>query len=268
MLFGVGSGKSWTSLAEFSITASSTAPVADLGSRCLAQAFSSLHDPRKAKGLRHGLGALLSLVVVALLCGEENPEQISRFASCHPELLPSLGFRPPSQGRVPGRRERIAPPSNDTIARALRIAEGADLNLHIGDWLGRMLAEREIAAIDGKALRGQLDYTLSVYCPSLGHVFWQETVGTKENELSALLRVLPELLSRLGKVRLFTGDAGFCHKEVARIIVAKKRHYLLQLKAPHLTDLKLAKDSFAQLTLRPPLARTVEKRGARGDAKS
>lgn len=235
--------------------------------RCLAAAFASLADPRKPKGLRHPLGALLSLTIVGLLCGAENPEQISRFAANHPALLPALGFRPPKQGRLKERRGKIAPPSNDMIARALTFVDGKALNHAIGEWLGRLLASAKMVAVDGKALRGQDDYILSAYCPALGHVLWQESVGEKENELSAFLRILPDLLARLGKVRIFTGDAGFCHKEVARILTEKRRHYLLQLKAPHLTDMRLAEHSLAQHETKPPLAKTVEKRGPSGDAR-
>lgn len=236
--------------------------------KSLADVFRSLPDPRKPKGLRHPLGALFSLIVLALLCGEENPEQISRFAKHHPRLLPALGFRPPSQGRRKERLGKIAPPSNDMIARALALVDGETLNRYLGRWLGRLLARRELAAIDGKALRGQEEYLLSVYCPALGHVLWQENVGGKENELSALLRRLPEILAHLGSVRLFSGDAGFCHKEVARILAAERRDYLLQLKAPHVTDVRLAEDSFRQISHRAPLAETVEKREARGGARS
>jgi hypothetical protein len=236
--------------------------------RSLFEVFSSLPDPRSAIGRRYPLGALFSLIVVALLCGEENPEQISRFAKCHPKLLPALGFRPVSQGRSHERRGKITAPSNDMIARSLTFVDGATLNVYLGRWLGRLLARREMAAVDGKALCGQDDYVLSVYCPALGHVFWQESVGEKENEMSALIRILPELLERLGKVRLFTADAGLCHKEVARILVEERRDYLLQLKAPHLTDVRLARDSFEQITSQPPLAETAEKRGVRGGGKS
>jgi hypothetical protein len=208
--------------------------------RSLADVFASIPDPRKPRGVRHPLGALLSLTVVGLLCGAENPEQISRFAANHPDLLAPLGFRPPKRARVASRRGVIAPPSNDMVARALALVDGAMLNRCLGEWLGRLVAPREMAAIDGKALRGQGDHVLSVYCPSLAHVLWQEGVGEKENELSALLRILPQLLDMLAKVRLFTGDAGFCHKAVAAILVEKRRDYLLQLKAPHTTDVRLA----------------------------
>lgn len=235
---------------------------------CLGEAFAAIPDPRKPKGVRHPLGALLSLIVVALLCGEENPERISRFAACHPQLLPLLGFHAPLQGRCAHRRGRICPPSNDTIARALAMVESANLNVYLGDWLARLIAQREMVAVDGKSLRGQGEHVLSVYCPALGHVLWQESVGSKENELSALLRILPQLIERLDKVRLFSADAGLCHKKVARIIVEKRREYLLQLKGPHLTDVALARDSFRQLTLRPALATTQEKRGARAGLKS
>jgi DDE_Tnp_1-associated len=237
--------------------------------RCLAQVFAAIPDPRRTKGLRHRLGSLLSLIVVALLCGEKSMEGFSRFGREHPELLPALGFAPPHQGRVAARRSLIAPPSNDTLARATALVCGADMNAAVGRWLGRLLAVGEVASIDGKALRCSGSRMLSVWCPALGHVLWQEGMGsTKDAELPTLLGALPDLLARLAKVRLFTADAGFCHKAVARHLVAERRHYLLQLKAPHATDLAIARDSFAQITRRAPLATTVEKRGARGAARS
>ena len=235
----------------------------------LADTFAAIPDPRNPKGVRHPLGALLSLIVVALLCGEENPERISRFAGANPGLLPLLGFRPTRRPKRDERRGAIVAPSNDMIARALEMVSGEALNEHLARWLGRWSARREVAAIDGKALRGQGGYVLSVYSPASGHVLWQENVGEKENELSALLRALPALCERLGKVRLFTGDAGFCHKEVARLLTERRRDYLLQLKAPHTTDLKLAQNTFEQITAaEPPLAKTAEKKGAREDPKS
>jgi hypothetical protein len=87
-------------------------------------------------------------------------------------------------------------------------------------------------------------------------------VGAKEHELKALERALPAVLEHYPTLKLFTGDAAFCQKAIARELVAARRDYFLQLKAPHQTDVALARDSFAQITSgTPALARSAEKRG-------
>ncbi len=66
----------------------------------LRQALEHLPDPRGRRGQRYPLAALLGLVLLALLCGEDSLRRISRFALEHPSVLRGLGFR----GRtVPGR---------------------------------------------------------------------------------------------------------------------------------------------------------------------
>jgi len=124
------------------------------------------------------------------------------------------------------------------------------------------------AAIDGKALRGTKDYVLSVFVNDICQVVWQEDVGSKENELSCLERSISAILSNYPNLRLFTGDAAFCHKSIARCLIQAKRDYFLQLKAPHATDVTLAKRAFAQLRETPALAKDVEKRGPHEEPKS
>lgn len=94
-----------------------------------------------------------------------------------------------------------------------------------------MLLGGQRASIDGKALRGTGDYVLSVFIGDLRQTVWQENVGSKENELSALERSLPVILKRLKEIKLFSGDAAFCHKSIARELARAKRDYILQLKA-------------------------------------
>lgn len=230
---------------------------------CLLEVFAALHDPRSAHGRRYGLPAVLSLIVVALLAGARNFSQIYAFGQARPGLLARLGFGHPKQVRRPQRRGRpLACPNEDTLANILELLPPAQLNDKFTLWLGRLVGRgASVAAIDGKALRGADEYVLSVFVNDLRQVVWQEDVGDKENELSTLERSLPEILARYPGLRLFTGDAAFCHKSIARELIKAKRDYFLQLKAPHKTDLKLAQDSFRQLRTLPPPARSEEKRG-------
>jgi hypothetical protein len=73
---------------------------AQVESRTLPQALEQLLDPRGRRGQRYPLPALLGLVLLALLCGEDSLRGISRFALEHPSVLRGLGFR---GNTVPGR---------------------------------------------------------------------------------------------------------------------------------------------------------------------
>jgi hypothetical protein len=87
-------------LEETTALARTSGVVAPIESRTLWQALELLPDPRGRRGQRYPLAALIGLVLLALLCGEDSLRWISRFALKHPSVLRGLGFR----GRtVPGR---------------------------------------------------------------------------------------------------------------------------------------------------------------------
>jgi hypothetical protein len=235
---------------------------------CLLDVLSKIPCSRRARGQRYPLKSVLALVLVGILSGCRNYSQIYVFAKSRPKLLKHLGFRPPKYPRKTESRGRIAAPNEDTLGRVVASVSTDDLNTCLSTFLVRMVRRGSRAAIDGKALRGAKDYVLSVFANDVCQVVWQENVGTKENELSCLERSLSSVLDRYPNLRLFTGDAGFCHKSVARTLVKARRDYLLQLKAPHTGDVALAKKAFEKLTTREPLAETVEKRGHRAGRKS
>jgi hypothetical protein len=232
---------------------------------CLLEVFASLPDSRRRRGVRHPQDATLALVVVGLLAGCKNSSQIFMFGKTHGELLKRLGFRPPKQVRRKERRGRISAPNEDTIAAILNRVSSEELNERFTVFLSRMVTRGAVAAIDGKALRGTKDYVLSVFVNEICQVVWQEDVGTKENELATLERALGEILKKYPQIKVFTGDAAFCHKSIARKLIRAKRDYFLQLKSPHKTDVALAEDTFRQLRAgRAPGAVSEEKRAARG----
>lgn len=235
----------------------------------LLEAFRIIEDPRDPRGCRYELAPLLAFTVVALLAGCTNVSQIFHFGCVQPDLLKALGFRPTKRCYLSGRRGVIFSPNEGTIALALSRISGEQVNLALGGWLGRMLAQRVTASIDGKALRGSKGFVLSVFVDEVGQVVWQEDVGEKANELSTLKRVLSQILKAFPQLALLTGDAAFCHKTIARGIAEAGRDYFLQLKSPHETDVGIAADAFSQITAaREPLATTVEKRAVSAAAKS
>lgn len=236
--------------------------------KSLLDVFASLKSSRSARGTRYPLDATLALILVAVLSKCENHSQIHVFARRRTGLLRRLGFRPAKYPRKPESKGRIAAPNEDTLARILASVDPAEFNRAFTLFLSRMVARGSQAAIDGKALRGAHEHVLSVFVNALCQVAWQEDVGDKENELSCLERAVLAILEQYPRLWLFTGDAGFCHKSIARCLVEAKRHYFLQLKAPHTGDVALAEEAFNQLRETPPLAKSVEKRGPGGGPKS
>jgi hypothetical protein len=235
---------------------------------CLLDVFASLKSSRAARGVRYPLDSTLALVLVAVLAGCKNHSQIYVFAKAHPKLLKRLGFHPPKYPRKPQSKGRISAPCEDTVGRILATVSGEDLNERLCEFLSRMVARGSQAAIDGKALRGAGEYVLSVFVNDLCQVVWQEQVGRKENELSCLQRSISTILAHYPNLRLFTGDAAFCQKSIARALVRARRDYFLQLRSPHTDDVALAQQAFARMRTTPPAAKTVEKRGRNAGEKS
>lgn len=234
----------------------------------LLDVFANLNSSRSPHGTRYPLASTFGLILIAVLSGCRNYTQIHVFGKQHLKLLKQLGFHPPMYPRKPESRGRITAPNEDTLGSIMASVPTEQLNEGLVEFLSRMVQRGSQAAIDGKALRGADDYVLSVFVNDLCQVVWQEDVGTKENELSCLERSINRILECYPHLKLFTGDAAFCHKTIAHSLIKAKRDYFFQLKAPHTTDLALAEDAFAQLRRTPPRADSTEKRGGRAGRKS
>lgn len=236
----------------------------------LLDTFEKVHDPRSRFGRQYPLPAVLALVVTASLCGAKNPTQIYVFGKRQPRLLRQLGFRPPGKPKHKPDRQIVRSPNEDTLVYVLGLIDPNQFVQAFSDWVSRMIGSTGAcaAAVDGKALRGSEHHVLTVFVGDLRLAAWQEGVPAKENEFSAFVRALDTLFARYPGLRLLTGDAMFCQKEIARKIVLARRDYLLQLKAPHTTDQAIAQEAFAQIVaLGPALARSeAEKRGGRAGA--
>jgi hypothetical protein len=111
----------------------------------LAEVFSQVADPRKARGVRHPFPAILSLVFLGLLARITEMAVVTRWAAAHwDELKGPLGFT------------REKPPCDTTISRALAKLSLSDFRRAFSLWLQSVLADREgrwAAAIDGKTCR-------------------------------------------------------------------------------------------------------------------
>ncbi|MGH3182588.1 MAG: transposase family protein, partial [Streptosporangiaceae bacterium] len=172
----------------------------------LAGYLGKVADHRKPKGVRHGLAAILVVIVVARLSGADSVYACGQFAASMPqEALRRCGIRHNS------RLGRCVPPSPKTIKRAVRAVDAAAADEQMCAWLraeaaaGRLRWRWRHIAIDGKTLRGARDgenaapHLLSAYDVNAGAVLGQDSVGAKTNEITCFVPLLHAILDGRGR---------------------------------------------------------------------
>jgi predicted transposase YbfD/YdcC len=194
----------------------------------LVDVLAQIPDPRKAKGKRHPLQAMLTLTCVALLCGYRSLLAISEWAHNYGlAYLSRLGFT------------RHYPPSQATWYRVLSKIDWQALEKKLSEWIERVLAalgsdsEWEGVALDGKTLRGSKKqgatdtHLLSALSHCLAVTLAQIAVSDKTNEIGAVGDLLVDLVT---KGRVFTADALLTQRNVAKIILNGKSEYVFIVK--------------------------------------
>jgi hypothetical protein len=168
--------------------------------RCadLLEQLDQLPDPRKRRGRRHGITAVLAVAVCAVLAGARSFAAISEWASDVPlAVLVALRVR---RDPLTGTRQ---PPGESTLRRVLTGIDTAALDTLIGAWLtrtGQLVAGRGLraVAVDGKTLRGSgapgaQVHLLAALDHSSGAVLAQVRVDGKSNEISAFAPLLEQV---------------------------------------------------------------------------
>jgi hypothetical protein len=189
----------------------------------LRHVFATLADPRKPRGSRHPLTALLNLTAVALLAGMKSLEAIAQFGRDHGlpfRLL--LGFT------------RLDAPCKGCLSYLFRRLDVAALEQALARWvLARCPDLGPAIALDGKTLRGSASkgvpgaHLLAACAPKVTAVLGQLRVDGKTNEHKAALELLG-VLPLEGKV--VTGDAMFCHKDVCAKVLEGGGGYVFTVK--------------------------------------
>jgi hypothetical protein len=227
----------------------------------LLDALAQIDDPRKPRGVRHPFTAILALAFLGLLCRETDFACLPRWAADPWRALKgALGFT------------RKKPPHATTISRALARFSLEQFRDAFARWLVALpqTAAAVTAAVDGKTSKqghdapGDPVHMLNVFAHDLGLCLAQYPVtGGKPTEPQALKAALAELTGRYPMLRLFTGDALFTQRPLARVIREADRDFLLAVKdnQPALHEAVAA--SFRDAADRPPDAEAAEKKGAR-----
>jgi hypothetical protein len=137
--------------------------------RSLLEAFARVPDPRKPRGRRHPLPALLALSTAAMLSGARSLYAIAQWGRLQPpEAVWALGFT----------REQT--PCVATLHRAFKGLDAAAFEAALAEWARATLGDHQRRiAVDGKALRGIHGEELpgvrlvAAYCDEAGLVLAQ-----------------------------------------------------------------------------------------------
>jgi hypothetical protein len=189
----------------------------------LQEVFAGLPDPRKPRGSRHPLPALLNLTAIALLGGMRSLEAIAQFGREHGlsfRLL--IGFT------------RLEAPCKGCLSYLFRRLDIAAFEQALARWiLARCPEVGQAIALDGKTLRGSASkgvpgvHLLAAYAPQVTAVLGQLRVDGKTNEHKAALELLG-ILPLQGKI--VSGDAMFCQKDVCAKVLEGGGDYVFTVK--------------------------------------
>jgi predicted transposase YbfD/YdcC len=187
--------------------------------------FAVVHDPRRQHPTTlHSLEAILTITILATICGAHNWVEIEQWGEAHAPWLAE--FLDLAHGI----------PSHDTFGRVFAVLDPTALQQAFMTWM-RALANvaGEVIALDGKTIRRSLDradgtgaiHVVSAWASRNELVLAQFKVDDKSNEITAL----PELLALLNlHGSVVTIDAMGCQVEITRQIVAQGGDYVLSLK--------------------------------------
>ena len=243
----------------------------------LSEVFSSLTDPRMARGKRYPFHGMVSLVFLGLLARITEMAVLVRWATAHwDQLQEPLGFT------------RNTPPCDTTISRSLAKLSLAEFREAFVSWLKVALAEAEakteaeteaeklkaqksgpwVAAVDGKTCRqglgvdGSPAHMLNVFLQQTKLALDQWSVqGDKTNEPGCLKQHLDELLSTYPALGMLTGDAIFAQRPLLKLLQQHGCDYLFQVKANQPDVLDALKTCFAAVESTRPAYEAHGKRG-------
>lgn len=185
--------------------------------------FCKLSDLRGANGKRYELEGVLTIVVLAKLCGEDKPLGIAEWAKHRKEeLLKLFGL---SWSRMP---------HHNTYRRimAYKVYEQEVARL-VGEY-NQCGEHGDVYALDGKARRGMRkkeaegqEYGLSIYDVAQAKVLSQVEVGRKENEIVKAPKALKSVeISQ----KVITADAMHTQRGLASQILEAQGEYVFPVK--------------------------------------
>lgn len=122
------------------------------GARSLVEVLAGVPDPRSARGIRHRIGSVLTVMVFAVLAGARNFREIADEAADLPaELLEVAGCR---QHSLTG---RYVVPSEPTMRRVAHDIDADAADRRVCQWMHEQAHEKGGAAVIGREVGGRGD---------------------------------------------------------------------------------------------------------------
>ena len=197
----------------------------------LVEILAQVPDPRKAKGKRHPLRAILGLAVLAIMCGYRSYSAIAQWGRTYnPALVKALGFT------------HTKTPCAATLHNLFKRLNIAKLEQVLTQWTTQTLqsvpqaTDRLALAIDGKKLNGSakqnatVSHLLSVVSHQLGVTIAQKAVDTQTNEIP----ISTEILSAFDiKGMIVTTDALLTQRDFCNKVCALDGDYVVPVALNH-----------------------------------
>jgi predicted transposase YbfD/YdcC len=203
------------------------------GPPSIAFHFAHVHDPRIDRGKRHVLIDVMTIAILAVICGADSWVGVVQFGKAKETWLKAFLALPNGI------------PSHDTFGRVFSLLDPEQFAKGFMDWIAtlRTFLPFEVIAVDGKTVRGSFDkasgvsaiHMVSAWACRNGILLGQRKIDAKSNEITAIPKLL-ELLDLHGAT--VTIDAMGCQRDIAEQIVAQGGDYALALKGnqPSIND--------------------------------
>jgi len=195
--------------------------------------LATIGDPRRGRGSRHPLVAILAMAAAAVLTGARSMTAIAEWAADTPQpVRAALGTRRDGP-------DRWVVPAEATIRRTLARVDPTALAAVIGTWLADrdrpgQQQRRRAVAVDGKTLRGarrdgRQVHLLAAMDHTTRAVLAQRQVNGAPGEVPGFAPLLANL-DLTGAV--VTADALQTHRDAAEFLVTgKQADYVFTVKA-------------------------------------
>jgi len=187
--------------------------------------FGQIEDPRIERSKRHKLIDIISISILAVICGAEGWVDIENFGKGKTTWLHTFLELPNGI------------PSHDTFGRVFSLINPEEFQMSFQGWVQTIqeFTKGQVIAIDGKQLRGSKDgflgkraiYMVSAWAEANEIVLGQRKVDEKSNEITAI----PELLKLINVSGcIVTIDAMGTQTKIAKAIIDAGADYLLSVK--------------------------------------